>query len=236
MLDTMPRPRLLKLSGEALAAGGDAIHDPATVDRVAREVLDGLATGPVAIVVGGGNIMRGGGMRQAADPTRGDRQGMLATLINALALQDALERAGGRCAVHGPYAVPNVCCAFDRALALQQLAAGTVVVFGGGTGHPWFTTDTAAALRAAEIGAEAVLKGSKVDGIYTADPRKDPTATRIPRLTYEAALAGRYGVMDLAAFELCRQAGVAIRVFDMTAAGSISAALGPNPPGTLVAG
>jgi uridylate kinase len=110
------------------------------------------------------------------------------------------------------------------------------VVFGGGTGHPYFTTDTAAALRAAEIGAEVVLKGSKVDGIYTADPRKDPAAIRIPRLTYEQALAGRYGVMDLAAFELCRQAGVAIRVFDMTATGTIAAALGPNPPGTLVAG
>ena len=236
MLPAMPRPRLLKLSGEALAAGTDQIHDRATVDRVCRELLSGLGHGPIAIVVGGGNIMRGGSMRDAADPTRGDRQGMLATLINALALQDGIERAGGRCAVHGPYAIPNVCTAFDRALALQQLAAGTVVVFGGGTGHPYFTTDTAAALRAAEIGADVVLKGSKVDGIYTADPRKDPTATRIPRLTYEQALAGRYGVMDLAAFELCRQAGIAIRVFDMTAPGTIAAALGPVPSGTLVAG
>jgi uridylate kinase len=237
MLRAMPmRPRLLKLSGEALAAGGDGIHDTATIDRVARELLSGLPHGPVAVVVGGGNIMRGGGMRAAADPTRGDRQGMLATLINALAVQDAIERAGGRCAVHGPYAIPNVCVAFDRALALTQLAAGTVVVFGGGTGHPWFTTDTAAALRAAEIGAVSVLKGSKVDGIYTADPRRDPTATRIPHLTFAQALDGRYGVMDLAAFELCRQAGVAIRVFDMTAAGTIAAALGPDPPGTLVAG
>ncbi len=235
MLCAMPRPRLLKLSGEALAAGGDRIHDPATIERVCGELLAGMSHGPIAVVVGGGNIMRGGGMRAAADPTRGDRQGMLATLINALALQDGIERAGGRCVVHGPYAIPNVCAAFDRAQALAQLAVGTVVVFGGGTGHPYFTTDTAAALRAAEIGAEVVLKGSKVDGIYTADPRKDPAATRIPRLTYEAALAGRYGVMDLAAFELCRQAGVAIRVFDMTAPGTIAAALGSDPPGTLVA-
>jgi uridylate kinase len=230
----VPAPRLLKLSGEALAAGGDDLHHRPTVDRVCREVLSGLAHGPIAIVVGGGNVLRGGGMRDLADPTRGDRMGMLATLINALALQDGIERAGGRCAVHGPYAVPNVCTAFDRALALAQMAAGQVVVFGGGTGHPFFTTDTAAALRAAEIGAGELLKGSKVDGIYTADPRKDPAATRIPRLTFDQALAGRYGVMDMAAFELCRERRIAIRVFDMTVAGGIAAALGPNPPGTVV--
>jgi uridylate kinase len=236
MLPAMPKPRLLKLSGEALAAGTDQIHDRATVDRVCAEVLAGLAHGPIAIVVGGGNIIRGGGMRAAADPTRGDRQGMLATLINALALQDGIERAGSRCAVHGPYAIPNVCRAFDRAEALAQLAAGTVVVFGGGTGHPFFTTDTAAALRAAEIGAGEVLKGSKVDGIYTADPKKDPTATRIPTMTFAEALAGRFGVMDQAAFEICRDQRIAIRVFDMTAPGTIAAALGPKPPGTLVSG
>jgi uridylate kinase len=111
-----------------------------------------------------------------------------------------------------------------------------VVVFGGGTGHPFFTTDTAAALRAAEIGAGEVLKGSKVDGIYTADPKKDRTATRFARLTFAEALAGRYGVMDQAAFEICRDRGIAIRVFDMTAPGTIAAALGPNPPGTIVTG
>jgi uridylate kinase len=160
--------------------------------------------------------------------------GMLATMINALGLQDGIERAGGRCAVHGPTAIPNVCCAFERAVALRQLAEGQVVVFGGGTGHPFFTTDTAAALRAAEIGAAVVLKGSKVDGIYTADPRKDPAATRIPRLTFAQALAGRYGVMDQAAFELCQANRIAIRVFDMTAPGTIAAALGANPPGTIV--
>ena len=230
------KPRLLKLSGEALAAGGEAIHDRATIDRVASEVLTGLAFGPVAIVVGGGNIIRGGGLRAAADPTRGDRMGMLATMINALALQDALERAGGRAVVHGPYAIPNVCAAFDRAVALTRLGTGTVVVFGGGTGHPFFTTDTAAALRAAEIGAGELLKGSKVDGIYTADPKTDRSATRFTALSYAEALAGRYGVMDQAAFELCRDQRIAIRVFDMTAAGTIAAALGPHPPGTLVAG
>ncbi|MEK7413520.1 MAG: UMP kinase [Planctomycetota bacterium] len=232
----MPQPRLLKLSGEALAAGGDHCLDRPTVDRVCNEVLGSLVYGPVAIVVGGGNILRGGGMRDGADPTRGDRQGMLATLINALALQDAIERVGERCVVHAPYFIPNVCVAFDRAQALAQLAAGAVVVFGGGTGHPFFTTDTAAALRAAEIGAGEVLKGSNVDGIYTADPKKNPTATRIPTMTFAQALAGRYGVMDQAAFEICRDRRIAIRVFDMTAPGAITAALGPNPPGTLVAG
>lgn len=228
------RPRLLKLSGEVLA-GSAGIHDRAVVERVCRELLAGLAHGPVAVVVGGGNILRGGGRRDAADPTRGDRQGMLATLINALELQDAIERLGGQAAVHGPYAIPNVCAAFDRAQARAQLAAGTVVILGGGTGHPFFTTDTAAALRAAELGASVLLKGSKVDGVYTADPARDPGAQRLPRLTYDEALAGRYGVMDLAAFDLCRAAGIAIRVFAMTRPGAIAAALGPDPPGTLIA-
>ncbi|MCS6970391.1 MAG: UMP kinase [Planctomycetota bacterium] len=228
--------RLLKLSGEVLAGGGPEIHDPAILERVGRELLAGAAQGPVAVVVGGGNIIRGAAHRAAADPTRGDRQGMLATLINALALQDAIERLGGRAAVHGPYGIPNVCTPFERALALAQLAEGVIVICGGGTGHPFFTTDTAAALRAAELGASVLLKGSKVDGVYTADPVRDPQARRLPRLTYEEALAGRYAVMDLAAFELCRQAGIAIRIFAMTQPGAIAAALGPDPPGTLIAG
>jgi uridylate kinase len=229
----MIKPRLLKLSGEALGAD-DGIFDPAKVDAVCREVVAGTVHGPVAIVVGGGNIIRGGGLRGMADPTRGDRMGMLGTCINALALQDGIERAGGKALVMAPFALANVCRAFDRAEALAAMAAGSVVVFGGGTGNPFFTTDTAAALRAAEIGAGEVLKGSKVDGIYTADPRKDPTAVRIPALTFDQAVDGRYGVMDLAAFALCRENRIRIRVFDMTRPGTISAALGPNPPGTLV--
>jgi uridylate kinase len=133
-----------------------------------------------------------------------------------------------------PHALPNVAQAYDRARAVALLDAGTVVIFGGGTGHPFFTTDTAAALRAAEIGAGELLKGSKVDGVYSADPKKDPGARRFDSLTFEQALAGRYGVMDIAAFELCRDQRVNIRVFDMTKPGAVAAALGPKPPGTLV--
>ncbi len=230
----MAKPRLLKLSGEALGAA-DGIFDHAEVDRVCSEVVAGARHQPVALVIGGGNILRGAAVRgRATDPTRGDYMGMLATLINALALAEGIERAGGRALVVGPHAVPNVCVQYQRAQVVAALAEGVIVIFGGGTGHPFFTTDTAAALRAAEIGAGELLKGSKVDGIYTADPKKDPTATRFERLTYDQALDGRYAVMDTAAFALCRDRRIFIRVFDMTAPGQIAAALGPTPPGTLV--
>ncbi len=228
------RPRLLKLSGEALG-GEDGIFDHAVLARIASELVGGAQSHPVAVVVGGGNILRGATFAHAAhDPTRGDYMGMLATLINSLALRDAIERVGGRCEVMAPYAVPNVAVAYDRARAIALITEGVVVVFGGGTGHPFFTTDTAAALRAAEIGAGELLKGSKVDGVYSADPRRDPTAKRFERLSFQQAIDGRYAVMDLAAFELCRARGVDIRVFDMTVPGAISGALGPTPPGTLV--
>lgn len=229
------RPRLLKLSGEALGAPGTIFaHD--TLVRIGAELVAGARAGtPVAVVVGGGNIIRGAAMPPGSpDPTRGDYMGMLATLINSLALRDVIERAGGSALVTAPQAVANVAEAYDRGRVLRCLEAGTIVVFGGGTGHPYFTTDTAAALRAAEIGAGELLKGSKVDGIYSADPKKDPSAQRFDRLTAQQALDGRYAVMDLAAFELCRDRGVDIRVFDMTRAGAIAAALGPQPPGTLV--
>ena len=228
------KPRLLKLSGEALGSR-EGIFDYGEVDRVCAEVVAGSRHQPVAIVIGGGNILRGATLKgRSGDPTRGDYMGMLATLINALALHEGIERAGGRSLVVGPHAIPNVCKAYDRAQVVAALAEGIVVIFGGGTGHPFFTTDTAAALRAAEIGAGELLKGSKVDGIYSADPKKDPTARRFERLTYDQALDGRFGVMDTAAFALCRDQHIFIRVFDMTHAGQIAAALGPNPPGTIV--
>jgi uridylate kinase len=236
-MSTAPRPRLLKLSGEALAADPQDVYHRATVDRLAVELAAGVKTVPVAVVIGGGNILRGNEVKGwIADPVRGDYMGMLATLINALCLKDAIERAGARCEVVAPHAIPNVAHLYNRSQVMDWLAERVIVVFGGGTGHPFFTTDTAAALRASEIGAAELLKGTKVDGIYTADPKKDPNATRIPRLTFDQALAGRYGVMDLAAFELCRNQKVNIRVFDMNVPGAIAAALGPNPPGTLVGG
>jgi uridylate kinase len=229
------RTRLLKLSGEALEAS-DGILDWQVVERVCAEVLSGLTRGPIAIVVGGGNIMRGAEMRgrHAGDPTRGDYMGMLATLINSLALKEGIERQGGRSEVVAPHHIPNVCYQYHRAQVMDWLARGTVVVFGGGTGHPFFTTDTTAALRATEIGASELLKGSKVDGIYTADPKKFPDAKRFDFLTFDQAVEGRYAVMDATAFPICRDHQVTIRVFDMTKPGAIAAALGPTPPGTLV--
>ncbi len=230
----MIAPRLLKLSGEALGAA-DGIFDHAEVDRVCVELVQGARHQPVAVVVGGGNILRGAMVKgMYSDPTRGDYMGMLATLMNGLALKDGIIRAGGAAVVVGPNHIPNVSVQYDRDQVMGALAKGTIVIFGGGTGHPFFTTDTTAALRAAEIGAGELLKGSKVDGIYTADPKKDPTATRFAHLTYDQAIEGRYGVMDAAAFSLCRDQGVRIRVFDMTRPGTILAALGANPPGTVV--
>lgn len=231
------RPKLLKLSGEALKGSSPGVLDPDEVERVCREVLTATQTGAaVAIVIGGGNIFRGGEFRKGLDPTRGDYLGMLATLFNALALKDTIERLGGSAECVAPQAVANVARAYDRNQVVGWLRSGTIVVFGGGTGHPFFTTDTAAALRAAEISASELLKGSKVDGIYTADPKKDPTAKRFDRLTFDQAVEGRYGVMDAAAFALCRENQVPIRVFDMTRPGTIALALGTNPPGTLVGG
>jgi uridylate kinase len=235
MVASPVRPRLLKLSGEALQ-GRDGILDWQTVERVCAELLTGLQRGPIAVVVGGGNIMRGAEMhgRNAGDPTRGDYMGMLATLINSLALKEGIERQGGRAEVVAPHFIPNVCHQYNRAQVMAWLASGMVVIFGGGTGHPFFTTDTTAALRATEIGAAELLKGSKVDGIYTADPKKVANAKRFDFLTFDQAVEGRYAVMDATAFPICRDHHVTIRVFDMTVPGAIAAALGPNPPGTLV--
>lgn len=234
----MPDPLLLKLSGEALG-NDDGVLDHAGIDRVCGEIKAGLvaAPRPLALVVGGGNILRGGMVAdRLADPKRGDYMGMLATLINALALKDGLERAGLQAEVVAPFAVPSTAHAYNRDQVHAWLAAGTIVIFGGGTGHPCFTTDTTAALRAAEIGAGELAKGSGVDGIYSADPRKDPAAERFETLTFDQALAGQYGVMDQTAFALCRAQNVPIRVFDMNRAGAITDVFGANAPGTLVTG
>ena len=171
---------------------------------------------------------------QMSDPAIGDYMGMLATQINALALKDGLIRGGCPAEAVGPHAIPNVCHIYDRPQVMNWLTNGTVVVFGGGTGHPFLTTDTAAAMRGAEIEASAVLKGSNVDGIYDADPRKNPDAKRFDHLSFDDAIAGRYAVMDQTAFAICRDRNVAIRVFNMTRPGAIADALSDNPPGTLV--
>jgi uridylate kinase len=229
---------VLKLSGEAFADAelGYGI-DPSTVDAVAREISSVANEGyEVAIVVGGGNIFRG--ISEAAsemDRASADYMGMLATVINAVALRDALERAGCECRVQSAITIQEVAEPYIRLRAIRHLEKGRIVVFAGGTGNPFFTTDTAAALRAAEIGADAVLMAKRgVDGVYSADPAKYPDATRFQELTYMHAIAEQLGVMDTTAITMCMENDLPIRVFDMAAKGNISRAVRGEPVGTLV--
>src|SRR5499433_184259 len=214
---------LLKLSGEALAGGQAYGIEPETIGRIAEEIREVITMGvQVAVVIGGGNIFRGiaasaGGMDRAT----GDYMGMLATVINALALQDAIEMR----AVAEPYI---------RRRAMRHLEKGRVVVFAAGTGNPFFTTDTAGALRAVEIGAEVFLKASKVDGIYTADPAKDPTAVKLPRVGYIEALNRGLAVMDTTAISLCMDNKLPIVVFDLTRRGNIRRIVAGEAVGSVV--
>ncbi|HSJ35332.1 MAG TPA: UMP kinase [Acidimicrobiia bacterium] len=228
---------LLKLSGEAFADPeiGYGI-DPATVNRVAQEVAEAHNTGvEIAIVVGGGNIFRG--VSQAArgmDPAAADYMGMLATVINALALRDALEKAGVETRVQSAITMQQLAEPYIRLKAIRHLEKGRVVIFAAGTGNPFFTTDTTAALRAVEIGAEALLKASKVDGIYDSDPVANPDAVLLPELTYMDFLSRDLRVMDSTAVTMCKEHDVPIVVFDMTDPGTILRAVRGEPIGTVV--
>lgn len=228
---------VLKLSGEAFADAdlGYGI-DPKTVDQTATEIAEVSAEGyEIAVVVGGGNIFRG--LSDAAsgmDRANADYMGMLATVINALALRDALERAGAECRVQTALTIQEVAEPYIRLRAIRHLEKGRVVIFAAGTGNPFFTTDTTAALRAAEIGADAVLKATKVDGIYTADPRTDPDATLLAELDYMHAISEQLGVMDTTAITMCMENDLPIRVFNMTALGNIAKAVRGEPVGTVV--
>ncbi len=228
---------VLKLSGEAFAQAdlGYGI-DPATVDQTAQEIAAVVAEGyEVAIVVGGGNIFRG--LSDAAsgmDRANADYMGMLATVINAVALRDALERAGAECRVQTAINIQEVAEPYIRLRAIRHLEKGRIVIFAAGTGNPFFTTDTTAALRAAEIGADAVLKATKVDGIYTADPLTDPGALLLRELGYMHAIAEQFGVMDATAITMCMENDLPIRVFNMTVAGNIARAVRGESIGTLV--
>ena len=232
-----PRRVVLKLSGEAFARAdlGYGI-DPATVDQTAKEIAAAVADGvEVAIVVGGGNIFRG--LSEAAsgmDRANADYMGMLATVINALALRDGLERAGAECRVQTALTIQEVAEPYIRLRAIRHLEKGRVVIFAGGTGNPFFTTDTTAALRAAEIGADAVLKATKVDGIYTADPVKHPDAELMEELDYMHAIAEQLGVMDTTAITMCMENDLPIRVFNMTVPGNITKAVRGEQIGTVV--
>ena len=234
-----PRYRrvVLKISGEALKEPGSMESiSPKIVAQVAQQIKDVHALGvEVAIVIGGGNIWRGlSASHRGMERTTADYMGMLATVINGMALQSAMEAIGIATRVQTAIPIQSVAEPFIRRRAMRHMDLGRVVIFVAGTGNPFFSTDTAAALRASEIGAEAILKATKVDGIYTADPQKDPTATKYDKITYSEALAKRLQVMDSTAFTLCMDNRVPILVFDLMTPNNIRNAVLGLPVGTLV--
>lgn len=227
---------LLKLSGEALMGERQYGIDPTTLASIADEVVDVQALGvEVAIVIGAGNIFRGvTAATQGIDRAVGDQMGMLATVINALALQDALERRGVVTRVTTAIAMPGVAESFIRRRAIRHLEKGRVVICAAGTGNPFFTTDSAAALRAAELGCNIIFKATKVDGIYTADPKKDPDAKKLPRVSYQRVLEERLEVMDASAIDLARGSAIPIYVFSMIDKGNIRRAVMGGNVGSIV--
>jgi uridylate kinase len=227
---------LLKLSGEALM-GDDAFGiNRATIVRMVEEIADVTRLGvQVAIVIGGGNIFRGvAGGSVGMDRATADYMGMLATVMNSLALADTMDKAGLVARVMSAIAIEQVVEPYVRPKALQYLEEGKVVVFAAGTGNPFFTTDTAAALRGAEIGAEIVLKATKVDGVYSADPNKDPTATRYTTISFDEAMSKNLQVMDATAFALCRDQKLPVKVFSIFKPGALRKVVLGGDEGTLV--
>lgn len=214
---------LLKLSGEALMGDADYGIDPKVITRLAEEIRDVSARGvEVGIVIGGGNIFRGEGLaRSGIDRVTGDHMGMLATVMNALALQDSLERLGVFARVMSAIRINEVCEDYLRRRAVRHLEKGRVVIFAAGTGNPFLTTDTAAALRANEINADLLLKATKVDGVYDSDPARNPDATRFDNLSYDRVINNKLGVMDTAAIVMCRDNGIPLRVFNMNRPGDL---------------
>ena len=229
---------LLKLSGEALAGGQGYGIDPAVLTGIAAEVREIVELGvQVALVIGGGNIFRGiAASSSGMDRASADYMGMLATVMNSVAMQDALEKQGVNTRVQSAIEMQAIAEPYIRRRAVRHLEKGRVVIFGAGTGNPFFTTDTAASLRAAEIGAEVILKATKVDGVYTADPNKDPTAVRYETLTYLDVLKHGLQVMDSTATSLCMDNNLPIVVFDLTRRGNIRKVVCGEPIGTLVKG
>ena len=227
---------LLKLSGEALMGNESFGIDPTVLDRMAAEVKAVRQLGAqVGIVVGGGNLFRGERLAKAGmNRVAGDHMGMLATVMNSLAMQDALERIKQPTRVMSAVALAGVCEDYDRRFAIRFMEAGNVVIFCAGTGNPFFTTDTAAVLRGIEIEADLILKATKVDGVYSADPMKFPEAVRYSRLSYTEALERELGVMDLTAFCLARDHNKKIRVFNMNKAGALASVLKGADEGTLI--
>ncbi|MGI0491927.1 UMP kinase [Alkalinema pantanalense CENA528] len=229
---------LLKLSGEALMGDLNYGIDPEVVDGIAQEVADVVKSGvQVAIVVGGGNIFRGvSGAAAGMERATADYVGMIATVMNAITLQDALERIAVPTRVQTAIAMQEVAEPYIRRRAIRHLEKGRVVVFGAGSGNPFFTTDTTAALRAAEIGADVLFKATKVDGVYDADPKKNPDAKRFETLTYSHVLTHDLKVMDAAAISLCRENHIPIMVFNLSVSGNVRRAVMGEPIGTIVGG
>ena len=227
---------LLKLSGEALQGDEPFGIDPKVLDRLAQEVGELVRGGvEVGIVIGGGNLFRGAKLSASGlDRVTGDHMGMLATVMNALALQDALERAEFKTRVMSAFPLDGVCEKYDRRAAIRHLKKGQVVIFSAGTGNPFFTTDSAASLRGIEINADVVLKATKVDGIYSEDPVKNPDATLYSHITFDEAIGRELQVMDLTALCLCRDHNMPIRVFNMNKAGALQQVVTQGNEGTLV--
>ena len=238
MTDSTPKFKriLLKLSGEALM-GGDAYGiNRQTIGEIVQEIKAVADMGvQIGVVIGGGNIFRG--VAPAAtgmDRAQADYMGMMATVMNALALQDAMKTAGMNARVQSALNIEQVVEPYIRGRAIRALEQGRTVIFAGGTGNPFFTTDTAAALRGAEIGAEIVLKATKVDGIYSADPKKDPHATRYDRISFNEAMQKNLAVMDATAFALCRDQKLPVNVFSIFKTGALKRVVLGEPEGTLV--
>ena len=227
---------LLKLSGESLMGSQSYGISPEMLEQYAKDIKQAIDSHvEVAIVIGGGNIFRGlSGAAQGMDRVQGDYMGMLATLINSMALQAELEKQGMRTELLSGLAIEPICKEMSRRRAIEAMKEGKVVIIGGGSGNPFFTTDTASALRAVEIQADAILKGTRVDGVYTADPEKDPTATKYQSLTFQEALSKKLKIMDLTAFALCEENKLPIYVFDMNKPGNLLKVVCGEPIGTVV--
>jgi uridylate kinase len=227
---------MLKLSGEALMGEADYGIDPKVIGRLADEIIEVQLAGiQIGVVIGGGNIFRGAGLAAAGmDRVTGDHMGMLATVMNALAMQDAIEKRGGFARVMSAIQIHDVAEDFIRRRAIRHIEKGRIVLFAAGIGNPFFTTDSAAALRSVEVGADLLLKATKVDGIYTADPTTHPEATRYDRLTYDEVIERKLAVMDTAAIALCRDDRMPMRIYDMTVPGNLMRIMRGEPIGTLV--
>jgi len=227
---------LLKLSGEALMGKQDHGIDPDRLSQYASEIVEAASAGTqIAIVVGGGNIFRGlSGAAEGMDRVQGDYMGMMATVINSLALQAELEKQGAKTALFSGMLIRPVAIPMSSRSAISELESGKIILISGGTGNPYFTTDSASALRALEIKANIILKGTRVDGVYTADPEKDPNAKKYETLSYDEALEKGLLIMDQTAFTMCRENNMPIYVFNMNEKGNLKKVLSGNNIGTLV--